>query len=166
MAAEGHAVVLFPNATRARDGDAERNNDLPLMRRIGEDCARMGIVRAPMLVDFDINAAGIKQILAAVDVLLVSRFHAMVGALSLGVPAAVLGWSHKYAEVMARFGLERHVMDYRQLDDAQLLSAVRGVLVDRAAIRESILAALPGVRASADTPVLGLLEPGLGAANA
>jgi len=52
------------------------------------------------------------------DVVPVSRFHAMVGALSLAVPASVLDWSHKYAEVMARFGLEVNVIDYKVLEGA------------------------------------------------
>ncbi|MDE1173265.1 MAG: polysaccharide pyruvyl transferase family protein [Parvibaculaceae bacterium] len=34
-----------------------------------------------------------------------SRFHAIVSALSSGTPAIALGWSHKYGELMADYGL-------------------------------------------------------------
>lgn len=159
----GFGVVLFPNATRAGAGDAERNNDLPLMRRIREGCEMAAIARVPLQADFDVNAAGIKQIIAATDVLLVSRFHAMVGALSLGVPTVVLGWSHKYAEVMARFGLDGAVMDYKQLGAGDLLASVHSVFEQRRQLRAEILARLPEIQASAERPVLALLRPSLGA---
>jgi polysaccharide pyruvyl transferase WcaK-like protein len=161
LAQEGFQVVLFPNATRAADPVGQRNNDLPLMRRLV--AAVGGASPAPMALDMDIGASGIKQVIAAMDVVLVSRFHAMVGALSLGVPVAVLGWSHKYAEVMARFGLEDNVMDYRQLDGERLRASVRGVFEAREAIRHAIAASLPAIKASAERPVLALLSPSLGA---
>jgi polysaccharide pyruvyl transferase WcaK-like protein len=161
LAQEGFQVVLFPNATRAADPVGQRNNDLPLMRRLV--AAVGGASPAPMAIDMDIGASGIKQVIAAMDVVLVSRFHAMVGALSLGVPVAVLGWSHKYAEVMARFGLEDNVMDYRQLDGERLRASVRGVFEAREAIRHAIAASLPAIKASAERPVLALLSPSLGA---
>ena len=163
LTAEGFGVVLFPNATRAAAGDAERNNDLPLMRRIHVASIAAGAGRPPILADFDVNAAGIKQIIARADVLLVSRFHAMVGALSLGVPTAVLGWSHKYAEVMSRFGLESVVMDHKTQSAEELLALVLGLFADREQVRRKILEHLPAVQTSAEVPVLALLQPSLGA---
>ncbi len=163
LASEGFGIVLFPNATRDAAGDAERNNDLPVMRRLHAAAQAAGLQRLPLLVDYDLNAAAIKEVIAACDVLLVSRFHAMVGALSLGVPTVVLGWSHKYAEVMARFGLDDVVMDYKALTSAQLIEAVRGVFTRRQQVRDQITARLPEVQASAARPVMGLLTPSLGA---
>jgi polysaccharide pyruvyl transferase WcaK-like protein len=80
----------------------------------------------------------------------------MIGALASGVPVAVLGWSHKYAEVMARFGLERDVMDYKQLDAQGLLRRVEHVIEDRQVTRRAIASALPAVKASADRPFVSL----------
>jgi polysaccharide pyruvyl transferase WcaK-like protein len=163
LSQDGFLVVLFPNATRARDGEAERNNDLPLLRRI-EALANDGqLPLAPIAFGIDMNAAGIKRVIAGMDIVLVSRFHAMVGALSLCVPAAVLGWSHKYAEVMARFELEANVMDYKQLSAEELRANVSHVFASRDAMRDVIEARLPAVKASAEKPVLALLTPSLGA---
>ncbi|MGY0634012.1 polysaccharide pyruvyl transferase family protein [Luteimonas sp. A478] len=163
LSAKGFIVVLFPNATRDVAGDAERNNDLPLIRRILDDCLRANIEQAPLILDFDVNAAGIKCLIAQMDIVLVSRFHAMVGALSLGVPAAVLGWSHKYAEVMARFGMDANVMDYQQLSPHELRAAVERVFEQRAEMHSRIMEQLPAVKASAERPILALLTPSLGA---
>lgn len=166
LSRSGFLVVLFPNATRALDGEAERNNDLPLIRRVLAGCDALQLPLAPVAFAFDVNAAGIKRIIGELDVALVSRFHAMVGALSLGVPSAVLGWSHKYAEVMARFGQETRVMDYKQLSATELRERVVDVFEHRELIRQQILAALPEVQANADLPVASLLSDDLGASLA
>lgn len=165
LAAAGHQVVLFPNATRAADPLGERNNDLPLIRRV---LAAVGEVTGPtpMAVDLDVNAVGIKRVIAACDVVLVSRFHAMVGALSLAVPVVVLGWSHKYAEVMARFGLEAQVTDYRALSREQLRQAVEDTVAHREQLADAIRHGLPAVLDGARRPLDGLLADDLGASHA
>lgn len=162
LARQEFLVVLFPNATREVSGEAERNNDLPVIRRImaelpGHDGP------TPIAFDLDVNATDIKRIIAGMDVVLVSRFHAMVGALSLAVPVAVLGWSHKYAEVMARFGQEGCVMDYKELSGPELQRQVEAVFERRAEVRAGILECLPEVKVSAARPVDSLLTPSLGA---
>jgi polysaccharide pyruvyl transferase WcaK-like protein len=161
LAQQGFLVVLFPNATRALYGEAERNNDLPVIRRMLDDLPHGSV--PPVVFDLDVNATDIKRIIAETEVVLVSRFHAMVGALSLAVPAAVLGWSHKYAEVMARFGQEGCVMDYKDLGSAELGGQVASVFERRAEIREAIMRNLPTVKAAAARPIDSLLTPSLGA---
>lgn len=155
----GFLVVLFPNATRATSGDAERNNDLPLIRRVLRAVTISEGAPMPLACDADVNASSIKRIIAATDVVIVSRFHAMVGALSLEVPSVVLGWSHKYAEVMARFGLEQHVLDYKAITIDDLRERVETVFEQRGAIRAVIAERLPEVKASAAKPIDGLLQP-------
>jgi hypothetical protein len=45
-----------------------------------------------------------KGVLADSAVVIGSRFHALVGALSHGTPVVAFGWSHKYAELLTDFG--------------------------------------------------------------
>ncbi|MCK9489411.1 MAG: polysaccharide pyruvyl transferase family protein [Xanthomonadales bacterium] len=158
LAGHGFQVLLFPNATRAGDGDAERNNDLPLIRRILAGLVLAADAPAPVAVSGDVNAAAIKRLIAASDIVLVSRFHAMVGALSLARPPVVLGWSHKYAEVMARFGLEDQVMDYAAMDRAGLEQAVLAVFEQRAVLADTIRTRLPAIQADALRPLQELPE--------
>jgi polysaccharide pyruvyl transferase WcaK-like protein len=80
------------------------------------------------------------------DAALVSRFHAMVGALCMHTPVLVLGWSHKYAEVMQQFELEEWVLDYRSHDVAGLVARVRELVAASAALRARIAEHLPQVR--------------------
>lgn len=166
LTAAGHQVVLFPNATRAVDTDGERNNDLPLVRRVLAAAGTGTGPGGPVAVDADVDATQIKRVIAACDVVVASRFHAMVGALSSAVPVLVLGWSHKYAEVMARFGLDDMVSDHSRLSAAELRAAVEDALERRGELSATIRDRLPEVLAGARAPLAGLLEPSLGAGAA
>ena len=76
-----------------------------------------------------------------------SRFHALVSALSSGTPAISLGWSHKYGELMADYGLEAYNLtpgDLGQLESAiQLWSDVDA----SAALRSQIVARSVAIKA-------------------
>lgn len=161
----GFVIALFPNATRSRANGHPRNNDLPLIQRIQRDCNRCNTQTELITFDFDINASGIKQIIAATDIVLVSRFHAMVGALSLAKPPCVLGWSHKYAEVMERFGLTENTLDYSELIDGYLHERIETVFNGKNQQEAQILARLPDILASAEKPLLELLESVRGEKN-
>lgn len=47
----------------------------------------------------------LKGVLGQAELVVASRFHAVVGALAQGVPTVALGWSHKYQELMNDFGV-------------------------------------------------------------
>ena len=140
---DGASVVLFPNATRASSAKL-RNNDLPVIaqviERVADTTGRLLAVRG------DMAAAPIRLVVEACDVVAVSRFHAMVGALSACVPVAVMGWSHKYAEVMQQFGLEEWVYDYSARDAIAFVARVQELLGQRQELAEQIGRALPEVQ--------------------
>lgn len=144
----GHGVALFPNATRGRDETKLHNNDLPLLRGI---LTLLDPAVAESVVGFEDgwNAAQIHRILGACDVHAVSRFHAMVGALVVGVPVLVMGWSHKYLEVMERFGQADMVFDGADLDGPRTVALIQQLLAERADRHGRIVAALPEVKALA-----------------
>lgn len=143
LIADGRTVLLFPNATRA-GSEKYRNNDLPVIAAIASrvDAAD----EALLAVRGDVNAAALRVIVEACSCVAVSRFHAMIGALSIGVPVAVVGWSHKYLEVMRQFGLEEFVFDYAAHDPDALRSVVTRLLDERETHSGEILRRLPDVR--------------------
>lgn len=165
LAGRGVQVVLFPHATRADDPVGERNNDLPLIRRVAEGVGD-STGPEPLVVDCDLSATAIKAVVKACDAVAVSRFHAMVAALSQAVPVVVIGWSHKYVEVMARFGQAGRVGDHSSLSCGSLVSSIEAVLADAAGVRDTIREALPDVLAGAERPLAGLLADDLGASLA
>lgn len=65
----------------------------------------------------------LKGILGGAAVVLSSRYHALVSALSQAVPVVATGWSHKYEELLADFGCSEQMLEVGT-DHAPLLAAI------------------------------------------
>jgi polysaccharide pyruvyl transferase WcaK-like protein len=97
-------------------------------------------------VDADLTAGELRHLVAQSAVLVTSRFHAMISGLATGTPTVVVGWSHKYREVLDDFGLAEFGMDSAELSTpSHIATKVMAVLEGHDAIRQQILAALPSV---------------------
>lgn len=146
----GTHVLVMPNATRAGVA-ATRNNDITVVTQLRERITAQpdGIdPDAVSYVDFDVNTAGIRSLTERCTLLITSRFHAMVAALALGVPPVVMGWSHKYEEVLEMFGCETHSIDFSRAE-RELFPMVERLLTDHETARKRILTSLPEVETAA-----------------
>ena len=92
----------------------------------------------------------VKSILGQVDLLIASRFHSLVFALSQGIPVLALGWSHKYYELLRPFGLEEYVVDYDKLDTADVISLAEKAWQQRKFTGEHICGIVPRLQAQVD----------------
>lgn len=152
--AQGDAVLIFPNATRADDKVKLFNNDIPLITRMLGMLAECAVDRTLILaVESDVYAADIKTLIARCDLVVVSRFHAMVGALADAVPPLVIGWSHKYAEVMNDFEIGTELYAFDVAHDADLDLAVHDLKGRLDSVREAIAARKPAISALASRQV-------------
>ncbi|MEJ2619461.1 MAG: polysaccharide pyruvyl transferase family protein [Candidatus Thiodiazotropha sp.] len=126
LISQGFTILLFPNATRADQEVKLRNNDLPVIKLIHDRLIADNLQSQSVIysVSFDINTNGIKQLMQSCKIVLVSRFHAMIAALSSQQPVIVIGWSHKYQEVMETFELGESVYDFSQIEMDKLISAI------------------------------------------
>lgn len=145
----GALVVIFPNANR-RAVDKPRNNDFVVMDKLEAHLPEsLKHDTDTLFVRDDINYDGILKLVENADMLLSSRFHGMVAGLAKGVPTMVIGWSHKYAEILEQFGIAEMSVDY-----ASAVSDASGLLDrlfdNRAAIADAIANRLPAVTAAAD----------------
>jgi colanic acid/amylovoran biosynthesis protein len=135
----GPVVVL---AHSARPGaPASRMNDLPLVRAIGDHA------RDPRVVALaeDLEPAVLRSIIGAGEVCVTSRFHAMVAALAETVPVLVVGWSHKYGEVLHDVGLDGWALTYDELTPETLDARLGALLAEREAIIRTLRTNLPRV---------------------
>lgn len=145
---EGHIVLLFPNATRKHNMSKARNNDLLIIESVVRYVAAFANYSDRLLFTTeDMNTKGIKQVIAVCDLLVVSRFHAMVAGLTLHKPTMIMGWGHKYLEVMKHFGLEKYVIDYKDNDLEPILHMISSMLEDEESITLSIEKNLPSFKA-------------------
>lgn len=146
---EGYYVLLFPNATKDEDMSKIRNNDLNPIKSIAESVsANLSAEKRKLIlcVDRNINTDGIKQLIQWSDLNIVSRFHAMIASLQLTQPVIVLGWSHKYFEVMSDFALTSWVFDYKSKSSDELFSLMKKCHRQKAQLKKKIAAALPSVQ--------------------
>ncbi len=149
----GYGILLFPNATREHSRKL-RNNDLPVIEKTGRYLAAFNEYPENLLiVKKDINTAGIKRLMNSCELNIVSRFHAMIGALELGIPVIVLGWGHKYKEVMMQFELQDYVFDYRDRDITALIEFIGSALENRDIIHNKIRDGLEKVRLSSEIQI-------------
>ena len=139
----GLNVVIVPHSYRVGHGEG-RMNDGPVCRAVAERFIdEPGVVA----IDADLTAGELRHIVSRGAVLVTSRFHAMISGLATATPTVVVGWSHKYKEVLSDFGLEDFGFDAQCLDDP---SIVTGKVVDALENREAIIgrihAGLPTVK--------------------
>jgi colanic acid/amylovoran biosynthesis protein len=116
-------VVVMPNATRQGE-DTAHNNDLFVIALLKQRAqAVLSPERLACLhwVTFGINTAGTRKLMRHADLVVTSRFHSMISALSLGIPPIVIGWSHKYAEVLTDFGIEKLTLDFTEAGESSAL---------------------------------------------
>jgi len=136
--------LVFPNASREKSKKI-RNNDIIAIEKLRVK-AELSLPR-PLLkritwITYDVDTRGINDLVKNVDVLVASRFHAMVFGLRLSIPTLVVGWGHKYLEAMQAFQQQKYVFDYRDhnLDLHQILfEMIERNSIIRSEMREAII---------------------------
>ena len=141
--ATGLGVVIAPHSYRAGQPEG-RMNDGPVCREVGAVLhGDTGVVA----LDADLTAGELRRLVSGSRVLVTSRFHAMISGLSTCTPTVVVGWSHKYREVLDDFGLARFGMDSSVLSDPDTVVAAVSECLDRHdGIAQQMRTALPGVK--------------------
>lgn len=141
-AAEGFACVVFPHSAR-QNSDKRHNNDLPVLRELR---ALLPENDAIFWVDRELSDCELRMLIGKLDFLVASRFHAIISAMSTGVPTVVIGWSHKYAEVLSAFDLEQYCIGYADLSEENLQQKFQLLTRNGAEIRARIAPVAEGIR--------------------
>ena len=139
----GRSVVIAPHSYRAGLPEG-RMNDGPVCREVASACA--GDIQV-LGLDADLTAGELRHLVALSSVLVTSRFHAMISGLATSTPTVVVGWSHKYKEVLDDFGLSSLGLDSSALNNSsEIADVVARVLSTRDELSQQISAALPAVK--------------------
>lgn len=141
---KGYGVLIIANAARI-DSEKPRNNDLMVCREVYQKLNNTAMVR---WYDEEMTAEKIRELIARSEVLVASRFHAMIGGLYKKTPVLLIGWSHKYKEVLDMFQLGEYAVDYSKLSFDLLISSFEKVMSNQEIIRESIEKNLEKVKES------------------
>lgn len=147
-------VVMIAHSAEA-GGSANHMNDLPLCRRIFQ---RLQETERVIFFDEDLLPTELRAVIGEGRLVVTSRFHAMVSALTECRPVLVVGWSHKYAEVLEPFGLDDAVLPYTELRTSEALLSRAQEVLRSDDLPRAIHDRLPATVASAKTNLDALAE--------
>jgi polysaccharide pyruvyl transferase WcaK-like protein len=136
----GYGVCLLAHSARPGRASA-KNNDLPVCARIHERIDRPQCLLPSEVLD----AQALRALIGKCRFLVASRFHAMISGLAMIVPTMLIGWSHKYAEVLEAFDLEGYALDYAELSADNLRRLFERLEREEPDVKSRIRAHLPDV---------------------
>lgn len=131
---KGYGVLMIANAARI-NSDKSRNNDLVIGDEIYAAVQEKENVR---WYHEEMDAEEIREYISRCRFLVASRFHAMIGALEKKVPVLLIGWSHKYQEVLDMFELGQYAADFSGLNIDNLKKSFEDFEADEGLIRDKL----------------------------
>ena len=139
---KNYAVILIPHSVR-EDNTKLHNNDLPLSCEIYE---RVKNKDSCAFIDQQVNSQVLRYIIGQTDLFVACRFHAMISSLSMGVPTLVLGWSHKYMEILEIFGVKEFGIDSSNINRQVLSDNFDNLARQQKTISKTLRKNLPAVK--------------------
>ncbi|WP_395244786.1 polysaccharide pyruvyl transferase family protein [Agromyces sp. MMS24-K17] len=143
LRSEGKRVLVLPHSARSGT-DKTHNNDLPLCREIR---SRLTSTDDVLVVDRELSSQQLRYLIGRCDLFVASRFHAMVSSLAMAVPTLVIGWSHKYREVLEMFDLEEWAFGHDMLTPDHLRKRFADLEECRDKVKAKLDEYLPAVKA-------------------
>jgi polysaccharide pyruvyl transferase WcaK-like protein len=153
----GYRIALIPHSVRTGT-EKTQNNDLPLCISL---YARIEDKSGVFFANKELSPQDLRYLIGLCDLFVTSRFHAMVSSLAVGVPCLVIGWSHKYQEVLESFGLEKWAIGFESLALDKLLELTLKLYEEGPMVRTLLELQLPAVRTRAlvqERVILELLQ--------
>lgn len=134
----GENVLLVPHMYSDRKSECDRE----VCRRVVDLLRhRGGALSGLALVEDDLDVWQAKGLISAASQAVVSRYHALVAAVSTNVPVVTVGWNVKYADLMGYYGLDAMSIDTRTAGPAHICDDVFAKL-DMYAAQSSLVAGL------------------------
>jgi colanic acid/amylovoran biosynthesis protein len=132
----GAAVILIPQVTSNLGNDDDRLVNRRVYGRLHD---RTNV----RLVDDHIDHRQIKAFYASLDLLIGTRFHSVIFALTSYVPSIAVAYEHKTTGIMRDLGLEKWVVDIRAVDETVLTQRAESLLLEAPSYRSYLEEVLP-----------------------
>ena len=134
LISSNYKVLIIANAARL-GSNKTRNNDLMICDRVFNLVDDKSNVR---WYHEEMTAEEIREFIGKCRFLVASRFHSMIGSLEKKVPVLLIGWSHKYKEVLDFFELGEYAIDYSNLNNVDLENEFNRFVSDEKRIQDCI----------------------------
>ena len=131
-------VVFFPQVI----GPSEREDDRVAARRI---IARMGLGAKAILLEEPVPPALMKALYCEIDILIATRMHSAIFALSNGVPTLMIEYLHKVRGLAEMLGLAEWTLSLSEMDASRLAQMLDALWADRKAVHHHLDEIMPGL---------------------
>jgi polysaccharide pyruvyl transferase WcaK-like protein len=119
-------IVLMPHEIRPSHSPVR--DDRYLCQVLAQAVAQPQHV-FPLLGEY--SAEQLKSLIGHLDLIVSSRFHSIIAALSLRRPVVAVSWSHKYPELLQSVGLGEFTSSHQELNPSALVSLCTRVWAER-----------------------------------
>ncbi|GAJ06742.1 unnamed protein product, partial [marine sediment metagenome] len=137
-------VVLMPHEIKSRPDSIPDDRYLCTLIR-----SQLGAGDPVFCLLGDYSAELLKAVIGNCDLLIGSRFHSLVAALSQSVPTVALGWSHKYSELMGDVGLEEFAVGFSDVELHQWLAMLDKAWREKTRTQDTLAWRIPELQHSA-----------------
>ncbi|HEY0601967.1 MAG TPA: polysaccharide pyruvyl transferase family protein [Herpetosiphonaceae bacterium] len=141
----GARVVLFAQCT----GPTAAHDDRIIARRLLAEARSQGI-DGVYFVDAALSPEQLKAAYEHLDLLVATRMHSAIFALSRNVPALAIGYLYKSVGIMEMLGLERHALDIATIDAETLCAGFDALWSERETIRRQLSERIPAFQGTLD----------------
>jgi polysaccharide pyruvyl transferase WcaK-like protein len=118
---EDHERLLFlPHMY----SDNKRECDREICRKVLDSLKKDEASARCRIVEDDLDVWQAKALIAKAKYAIVSRYHALVAAISTGVPVVSVGWNIKYYDLLKYYGMQHMALDARLHTPEQIAEEV------------------------------------------
>jgi polysaccharide pyruvyl transferase WcaK-like protein len=137
----GISIVLIPNEVQQMSD----MNDITVSREIQNKLKKEDI-HVDIIDSAHMSSKELKNVIASCEVIVASRYHSCVAALSSGVPTLVVGWHYKYEELLHWYGQDEWGIPTGECTSGKLISTFDSFWEKRDESKRIIAEKYPDVR--------------------
>ena len=136
-----YPILLIPNEFNPN----RKKNDINVSVEIQSKLKENGVT-VEILDVANMTSTEIKNEIASCEIMVASRYHSCVAALSSGIPTLVIGWHYKYEELLHWYGQEEWLLSHNNCDTKLLIEKFDKLWEQRDYSRKTIAEKYPVVK--------------------
>lgn len=141
--------LLVPHARNHTKevGVDSKNDDLTICLKLKEVLDSKAV--PSICITNELNACELKWIIGHATLAIGSRFHFMIASLSEKIPCMILGWNHKYEEILQMLDLERLSLRHNSISKEGLKNIINDIWTNYEMIKQILQDKVPGIQEKA-----------------
>lgn len=117
----GIPVLFVPHTTSPNLNECDRHVSKQVVTKIKSFTIPVGMCQ---VIEEELDCQQLKSVISASQFAVVSRYHALVAALSTGVPSISLGWNDKYQDLLNFYNAGEYSVDSRSAPPDQVTKQI------------------------------------------